>query len=75
MSCTVTKFDALKSWNIISLKAFNGILIVLNPGGLFQLNVEINGKTSSISFSFGSLSPFWVISRAFLIPLVIILVG
>ena len=33
-------------------------LITLYTGGLFGLNVEINGKTSSLCFSFGFLSSF-----------------
>ena len=64
---TVNTFDAVKAWNI-SLIVFNGILnCVLKTGGLFGLNVEINGKTSSVFFWF--LSSFWGIFRAFLITL------
>ena len=68
MSLNVYKFDAFKSWNI-SLRTSTKFLIVLYTGGLFGLNVEINGKTSPACFSFGFLSWFWGISRAFLIIL------
>ena len=49
------------------------LLIVLQMGGLFGLNVEMNGKTCSVCFSLGFLSLFGGISRAFLILFVIIL--
>ena len=41
------------------------LLIVLQMGGLFGLNVEMNGKTCSVCFSLGFLSLFGGISRAF----------
>ena len=49
--------------------------IALYTGGLFGLNVEVNCKTLSVCFSFGVLSSFWEIYRAFLIPFVIVLTG
>ena len=40
------------------LRTLTEFLIVLYKGRLFGLNVEINGKTSSVCFSFGFLSSF-----------------
>ena len=60
-------------WTLFLLRTSTEFLIALYTGGLFELNVEIYGKTSSACFSFGFLSSFWGVYRAFLIPFVIIL--
>ena len=58
-------------WTLFLLRTSTEFLIALYTGGLFELNVEINGKTSSVCFGF--LSSFWGIYRAFLIPYAVIL--
>ena len=57
------------------LKTSIEVLIILNLGGLFGLNIEINGKTWSTCFCFGFLSAFCGISRAFLIQFLAIIAG
>ena len=51
------------------------VLIVLYMGRLFGLTIEISDKTRSACFSFGFLSSFYGISRAFLITFLVILTG
>ena len=58
-------------WTLFLLRTSTEFLIALYTGGLFELNVEINGKTSSVCFGF--LSSFWGIYRAFLISYAVIL--
>ena len=58
-----------------SSKAFSVSLIALYTGRLFELIVNINGKSSSVRFSFGFQGSFWRISGALLISFANILTG